>query len=418
MISLKQAYEILFSQSLQLQIEEVNAFESLGRVLAEDILATINLPAFSNSAMDGYVVSEIKESYKITHTILAGEIPPHSIPQGECYKIMTGAKVPNNALAVIPFENANLQGEKMSPAMKVKSGANIKLEGEEYKKGEILLRAGEKLTYRNLSLIASTGITTLKVFSPLKIGIYSSGDEVVELGEMIGEQQIYNINALAYHSTLRTYGFSPKYQGIIRDDLQSIQKEIENFKNFDVIFTSGGASVGEADFFEQALILAGAEILFHGINLKPGRPMLVAKLNQTYIFSLPGNPLSGLLNLITLAIPTLYKLSGSKQFFPTPLKAKNKSAFRLKSGRSNMILGIFDGEFFEAYKGGKYGSGAILPIKESNAIAIFDECHSNVEENEIIQILPLPFSLSESKDSYEWINFWDESFEIKSKITI
>lgn len=405
MISLKQAYEILFSQSLQFQTQEVDIFASLGKVLAEDIIASRNLPAFSNSAMDGYVVSEIAESYKLTHTILAGEIPPSIIPQGECYKIMTGAKVPSNALAVIPFENASLSENIMQPTQEVKEGANIKLEGEECKSGEAMLQKGEKLTYRSLSLLASQGIAKLKVFSPLKIAIYSSGDEVVELGEVAEEQQIYNVNALAYHSFLLSYGFSSTYQGILRDDLQSITKEIENFANFDVVFTSGGASVGEADFFEKALLKRGAEILFHGINLKPGRPMLVAKLGKTYIFSLPGNPLSGLFNLATLALPTLHKLSGSKQFFPTPLKAKNKSTFRLKSGRSNMILGIFDGEFFEAYKGGKYGSGAIFPIKESNAIAIFDECYSSVEAGEKLQILPLPFSLSESKDSYEWINF-------------
>lgn len=404
MISLKQAYEILFSQSLQPQVEEIDIFQCLKRVLAEDVFATVNLPAFSNSAMDGYVVSEIAQSYKLTHTILAGEIPPSTIPQGECYKIMTGAKVPSNALAVIPFENANLDKERMKPNQEIKKGANIKLEGEECKKGEILLQKGERLTYQSLALLASQGIATLKVFAPLKIAIYSSGDEVVELGEIAGEQQIYNVNALAYHSALNSYGFHSQYQGILRDDLEMIKKEIESFKDFDIVFTSGGASVGEADFFEQALLCAGAKILFHGINLKPGRPMLTAKLNKTYIFSLPGNPLSGLLNLITLSIPTLCKLSGSKQFTPTFIKAKNKTSFHLKNGRSNMILGVFDGEYFEAYKAGKYGSGSILPIKESNAIAIFDEHHSKIDEGVVIQILPIPFSFAKKQVLCDWIN--------------
>lgn len=405
MIDLKKAYEILFSQSLQLNIEEINVFQSLGKILAEDIIATRNLPAFSNSAMDGYVVSEIKESYKLTHTILAGEIPPNTIPKDECYKIMTGAKTPSNALAVIPFENASLEGEIMKPSVEIKNKANIKLEGEEYKKGEVLLRAGERLTYKTLSLIASNGIATLKVFSPLKIGVYSSGDEVVELGEVAKEHQIYNINALAYHSVLNSYGFACTYQGILRDDLAYIQQEIENFKHFDVVFTSGGASVGEADFFEKALQKKGAEILFHGINLKPGRPMLLAKLNHTYIFSLPGNPLSGLLNLITLAIPTLYKLNGLTSYFPMSIKAKNKKTFKLKKGRSNMVLGSFDGEYFEAYQGGRYGSGSILPIKESNAIAIFDEEFSSIQSEAVLKILPLPFEFEKGKKERNWINF-------------
>lgn len=403
MISLKQAYEILFSQSLELQIQEIGVFDAVGKVLAEDIFATRNLPAFSNSAMDGYVVSEIATSYKITHTILAGDVATSPIPQGECYKIMTGAQTPSNALAVIPFENAEQKGEYMHPHKEIKEGANIKLEGEECKKGEKLLACGERLNYSSLSLIASQGIASLRVSSPLKIAIYSSGDEIVELGEIAKGHQIYNVNALAYHSLLSSYGFEPCYKGLLKDDLQTIQDEINTFKNYDVVFTSGGASVGEADFFEKALISKGAQILFHGINLKPGRPMLVAKLENTYIFSLPGNPLSGLLNLSTLAIPTLFALQGASSYLPKALKAINAKDFGLKSGRSNMILGNFDGEYFEAYNGGKYGSGAIMPIKESNAVAIFAEHFEAIKAGEKILILPLAFELA--KEKAIWINF-------------
>lgn len=409
MINLQQAYEILFSQHIDNQTQEVNSFEALNHILAEDIIATRNLPAFSNSAMDGYVVAQIQESYTLTQTILAGDIPPNSIPQGECFKIMTGAKIPDNAIAVIPFENAILQNNLMIPNLQIKSKSNIKFEGEECKKGEILLKRGERLTYASLSLIASQGIASIKVFAPLKIAIYSSGDEVVEIGEIATQQQVYNVNALAYHSLLHSYGFQPSYKGILKDDLENIKKEIENFKNYDVIFTSGGASVGEADFFEQALLEKGAKILFHGINLKPGRPMLVAKLDQTYIFSLPGNPLSGILNLSTLAIPALFALQGAISFFPSAIKAKNANYFKLKSNRSNMILGVYDGEFFKAYKDGKYGSGAILPIKESNAVAIFDENIQEVQENETILILPTLFGFGTEKKI--WINSLSHFFK-------
>lgn len=403
MITLKQAYEIAFSQSLNRTTQQIKSFEALNKILAQDLYCERNLPAFSNSAMDGYVVSEIAQSYKITHTILAGDTPPHLIPKEECFKIMTGAKVPSNALLVIPFENTKLQGDCIDPIKELKPHSNIKFEGEECKKGEILLKRGEKLTYANLSLVASQGIDRLEVFSPLNIAIYSSGNEVVELGESAKEEQIYNINALSYHSLLSSYGFNPHYQGILSDQLETIEEEIEKFKNFDVVFTSGGASVGEADFFEKALLAKGAEILFHGINLKPGRPMLMARLKNTIIFSLPGNPLSGLLNLITIALPSLFALQGANSFFPYSLKAKNKSSFKLKNGRSNMILGSFDGEYFKAYKDGKYGSGAILPIKESNAIAIFDERFENIKENEEIKILLLPFTFEGEK--FQWINF-------------
>ena len=405
MISLKNAYEILLSQKRTKSIKEVDIFQSLGKILAEDIIATRNLPAFSNSAMDGYVVSEIAESYKITHTILAGDTPPHTIPQGECYKIMTGAKTPSNALSVIPFENARQEGEVMIPTQGIKPQANIKLEGEECKEGEVLLREGERLSYRTLSLIASQGIGSLKVFSPLKIAIYSSGNEVVELGSKASEEQIYNINGIAYHSLLSSYGFEANYKGILSDELEKVREEVKKFRDYDVVFTSGGASVGEADFFERALREEGAEILFHGINLKPGRPMLAGKLGETFIFSLPGNPLSGMLNLITLSLPSLFALSGATATLPCSIKAKNKKAFSLKSGRSNMILGSFDGEFFEAFRGGKYGSGSILPLKESNAIALFDERVEGVNEGENIKILSLPFELKNGEKQLDWINF-------------
>lgn len=405
MISLKNAYEILLSQKHANSIEEVDIFHSLGRILAEDIIATRNLPAFSNSAMDGYVVSEIAKSYKITHTILAGDTPPHTIPQGECYKIMTGAKTPSNALSVIPFENAHQEGKVMIPSQEIKAQANIKLEGEECKKDEALLKKGERLNYRTLSLIASQGISSLKVFSPLKIAIYASGNEVVELGSKASEEQIYNVNGITYHSILSSYGFEASYKGILSDELEKVKEEVKKFRDYDVVFTSGGASVGEADFFERALREEGAEILFHGINLKPGRPMLVGKMENTFIFSLPGNPLSGMLNLITLVLPSLFALSGANSILPSYIQATNKKQFSLKSGRSNMILGSFDGEFFEAYRGGKYGSGSILPIKESNAIVLFGESVEDVKEGERIKILPLPFELKNGEKVLNWINF-------------
>lgn len=405
MISLKNAYEILLSQKHTNTIEEIDIFHSLGKILAEDIIATRNLPAFSNSAMDGYVVSEIAKSYKITHTILAGDMPPHTIPQGECYKIMTGAKTPSNALSVIPFENAHQEGEVMIPSQEIKPQANIKLEGEECKKGEVLLKKGERLNYRTLSLIASQGISSLKVFTPLKIAIYASGNEVVELGSKASEEQIYNVNGIAYHSLLSSYGFTPNYKGILSDELERVREEVKKFRDYDVVFTSGGASVGEADFFEKALREEGVEILFHGINLKPGRPMLAGKMENTFIFSLPGNPLSGMLNLITLALPSLFALSGASSILPSYFQATNKKQFSLKNGRSNMILGNFDGEFFEAYRGGKYGSGSILPLKESNAIALFSESVEGIKEGERIKILPLPFELKNGEKVLDWINF-------------
>lgn len=392
MISLSTAYSILLSQSLKLKTCKLPLFEAFGKILAYDVLVLRNLPAFSNSAMDGYAVSDLQDCYKLQGSLFAGDKAQEALLPKHCIKIMTGAMIPPNAIAIIPFEQAKLEGEKIIPTHPIKESQHIKFCGEDYKEGETLLLAGERLDFAALSLLASQGINEVSVYEDLKIAIFASGDELKEPWQKAQSHQTYNTNAIAYHAILQNHGFLGDYHGILPDCKEKLGEALKDFERYDIILTSGGASVGEADFFEEILRENGAEILFHGINLKPGRPMLFAKLKESFVFSLPGNPLSGALNLITLVIPTLKKLSGNTNYQSLHIQAKIAEDLNLKDKRSNMILGNFDGEYFSPFKGGKYGSGSLVPLKACNAIAIFDENQAKLKRGEKISILSLsPF---------------------------
>lgn len=387
MISFNDALLILFNQELKLQSKKTALFDAFGKVLSENILALRNLPPFSNSAMDGYAVSNIAKEYDLEGTIFAGQKGGKPIPSNHCVKIMTGAVIPSNTLAVIPFEQTKTENGKIIPLEPIKEGQNIKFCAEDYGQGELILASGERLDFASLSLLASQGISEILTYQAPKIAIFSSGDEVREPWEKAEDFQIYNTNAIAYHAILQENGLDSQYKGILPDCKEKLSKAIREFKQYDIVLTSGGASVGEADFFEEALIENQAKILFHGINLKPGRPMLSARLCDTLIFSLPGNPLSGVLNLITLVLPALKRLCKHQQFQSLKIQAKLKGDLMLKGKRTHMILGFFDGEFFTPFEGGKYGSGSLVPLQNSNAIAIFDEGLNQIANETQIPII-------------------------------
>lgn len=394
MVSFKQAFRILFSQSIPLQTQKISLFEAQGKVLSNDITVLRNLPAFSNSAMDGYAISSIQSSYTMEGSIFAGDQVSAPISPSGCVKIMTGASIPPNTLAVIPFEHTQIHNKQIIPTLPIKEAQNIKHCGEDYQKGGLLLNKGTRLNYASLALLASQGISQIPIYKQPKIAIYASGNEIKEPWEMAQKHQVYNTNAITYHSLLQEQGFDSQYQGILPDDKDALIQRVQEFSQYDIVITSGGASVGEADFFEEALKENEAEILFHGINLKPGRPMLCAKLKNTLIFSLPGNPLSGALNLITLVLPTLHKLSGTKEYFLQSIQALHSEELKLKAGRTHIILGYFDGKFFTPFSKGKYGSGSLKPLQHSNSLIITEEEVAQIKANQEMSIILLPLSFS------------------------
>lgn len=353
-----------------------------GKILAQDVVTVKNLPSFDNAAMDGYALKfdDFNEPLSVAATVLAGDEAEIALKKGECVKIMTGAKMPINADTVVPFEDAVLQDGKLSPQSKIKKFNALRYKGEEVKAGEILLKKGEILTPARVMMLAAQGIYCICVEREIKIGIFSSGDEVVEPWQNASEEQIYNANGAGIASLLQSFGFASSYAGIIKDDLENTTRALETAK-FDVIITSGGASKGEADFMKMALLNLGFSELFDGVNIRPGRPSKAFIKDKKIVFILPGNPMAAFLMCFLLVVPFL-KSTRLEKF-----DAVLNQDVKIKSGRQNIVLGSFCDGKFSVTDNNKFGSGMITPLIKSNAVLVTNESLGELKMGEIIKIL-------------------------------
>lgn len=377
-----------FNQALQIGISlpptkhthTLPLFESYGTILAQDIIATRSLPAFDNSAMDGYAIR--MQDYG-THCICDGSIlagadsSAFALAQGHTYKVMTGSMLPQNTQAVVQIEwvqedESGVYIPALNCNQNLIQGQNIRFKGEEIAQDSLLLQRGKRLNHLDLSVIASQGISEVQSFVPLRIGIYSSGDEVIEPNQSAKAHQIYNTNATSLYTLLKQRGYECSYEGILQDDKKALCEAIKQFNKYDVIITSGGASVGDADLIKEVLQMQGAKMLFDGINVKPGRHLGFATLGKTLIILLPGNPLALLLHLHTLILSILESLQGGSAFYPQSLSLKLNEALKLKANTTSMILGRCENETFIPHNGGKIGSSSLTNMWKNNAIALFD----------------------------------------------
>ncbi len=370
--------------------EYVSLFDALGRVLAEDIICKKNLPSFNNAAMDGFAFKHIQsgKKLKITKTIFAGMSVDACLGEDECYKIMTGAKIPCDADTVIPFENTiSYDDEVVEVGESSKKGDAFRTKGEEQKEGSRLFSKSQKLNSSHIAMLASQGISTIAVYKEISIAIFSTGDELKEPWEEASDDEIYNINSSALLSLLHENGFKADYCGVIPDNLEKSIEYFKSMKRYDAIVTTGGVSMGEADFIEEALKANGFTESFHGINIKPGRPTMMGVMNETLVASMPGNPLAAYVNAFLFLIPALKNLQGINQIEHNKLLANNLEEFKVKNGRVNIVLGELKDGDFQVFAQNKYGSGMITPMLKCNAIMVTDEQTSVVCKNSMIKVI-------------------------------
>lgn len=363
---------------------------ALGSILAEDIKCIKDLPSFNNSALDGYAIkfSDLGKKLSIKDTIFAGDKTESDLGDNECFKIMTGAKIPKSADTIVAFEDAKLIDDKTVQMPKnIKKGNAFRKKGEEIAFGETLFLKGTLIDSTVLAMLASQGISQIEVYKKITIGVFSTGNELKEPWEKADDDQIYNVNSTSLISLFATYGFEADYCGVIPDNLEQSKKYFNQMKKYDVLVTTGGISMGEADFVEDALLYNGLVSLFHGINVKPGRPTMIGKMENTIVASMPGNPLAAYVNAFLLLIPMLKKLQGCSDFEHKFLKAKMAKELKIKPNRSNLILGKYEnGEFFVAGDN-KYGSGMITPLVYSNALLVTKEEQNIIEKDEEINLI-------------------------------
>ncbi|WRA71064.1 molybdopterin molybdotransferase MoeA [Helicobacter pylori] len=375
MISFKEALKIHSSIPLKpLEIEVVSLFESIGRVLAEDIICTHALPKFNQSAMDGYgfKMQDLGKKTQVIQHIFAGDdVSALEVKENECVKIMTGAMVPKGIETIIPIECMLESHENFALAPKdFKINANIRQKGENASLNSVLVPKNTRLNYGHIAFIASQGFKEIKAFRKLKIALFSSGDELVPLGQNALECQVYDVNSVGILNMLKNY--NTHFLGVLKDD-KNLQLKILELQDYDVILSSAGVSVGDKDFFKDALKEKNALFYYEKVNLKPGKPVTLARLNQSIIIGLPGNPLSCLVVLRVLILPLLERLSLNKDFKLKPFKAQINAPLKLKNKRTHLILGNYLNHQFIPYNNNRYESGAIEALAQVDSIALIDE---------------------------------------------
>lgn len=358
-------------------------------ILAMDVKAFRDAPAFDNSAMDGYALNSGDDSdeFSIVQSIFAGDYENYSISKGECAKIMTGAKMPIGADCVVPFDDVIFADEKVAKLPKLKTGANFRKQAEELKKGDNLLEKGCVLDGVNISLLAFNGKSFVDVYSKAKIAIISSGEEIIEPWENAGEFATYNSNSVAIKSILKDNGFNADYKGVLPDNLEKMIEFISSLKSYDFIISTGGVSMGEADFMKEAYEANNMKTIFHKINLKPAKPVLFGSMNDTRIFALPGNPMSCMLATFNFILPALRKNAGYSECFNSPIQVKNKTYFKVAKYKANIILGKVENNEFEAIRNNRYNSGMISPLRDANAMAIFHNEIDDVAKDTMINVV-------------------------------
>ena len=386
---MKNVFETL--KELENEIKPLEEYEIISlenackRILTEDIYAQKNLPSFDNAALDGYAFNydDINEPLSVKGSILAGDKNAYELGKNETFRIMTGAIMPKNADTILMIEDEFLQNEKLIIKNPPKRYNAYRFKGEEVKFGELLLKKGLKIKPSHIALLASQGIYKIKVARKLSVGIFSSGNELYEPWQNCDEKSIYNANALP----LMTMFENTTYLGIIKDDFESTKKALKS-PGYDILISSGGASVGEADFMQKALFELGFKPIFTGLKARPAKPTKLFKRGQNLVLILPGNPMSAFLSAFVFGKKILNLLSGNLEI-PISFEAKMGMDLKLKGGRNNFVLGNLQDEIFMPFNENKFGSGMILPLVNSNFLFISDENSTQIKKGDKIKILKL-----------------------------
>lgn len=400
-ISVDNAIDIISNIKPQLNYEIIPIENAQSRISAQEVFATTHLPRFNNSAMDGFaIIYEDKDNQlEIIDTIFAGDDNTTLIKENTCIKIMTGARIPQNATAIIPKEDTKeLIDKKIKIEKNVKEFQHIRFVGEDIKLGEILIEKGEELNFAKITLLASQGVSHIKVYKKPKIVVFASGEELKLHYEKIEDHQIYNSNTPTFIARAKELGCNVTFIGQAQDSIESIKDLVRNSLDADLIITSGGVSVGDADFTKDAFNELNFETLFDGIIIKPGKPTVFGKIDNSYILNLPGNPLASALIFEMFGKIIVQKLLGSKDIYPSFIETKISDDLYNKKGRITLVPGIFDGSTFEISQ--KRSPGMVSVLAPCNAMIALDENVEKLEKNAIIKILPInwKFFTDEKKD--------------------
>ena len=399
---------------------DIPLFEALGRVLAEDVISPFDVPPHDNSAMDGYAFAsqelraETPLELQVVGTAMAGKAWQGTVQSGQCVKIMTGAIMPQALDTVVPQEMVTVKADRISiPARILKPGDNRRLRGEDLTQGQPALLKGELLTPARLGLAASLGLKTLNCWRPLRVAYFSTGNEILSLGEAPREGAVYDSNRYTVFGMLTRMGCQVIDMGVVRDEPDLLEAAfLSAAERADAIITSGGVSVGEADFTKTMMKKLG-DVAFWRIAMRPGRPMAVGRIlntksapgpiysgvdsyhnhskqNAAILFGLPGNPVAVMVTFLAFVRPALLQMMGAKAPAAPLLKARSMEPIRKKPGRTEYQRGwvstAADGSL-QVKTTGNQGSGVLRSMAEANGLMVLHHAQGNRAVGDEVDVL-------------------------------
>jgi molybdopterin molybdotransferase len=381
--------------------EDLGVFDALGRVLAQDVVSPISVPPHDNSAMDGFAFDsgqlrpDEPLGLRVAGTAFAGKAWAGTVGAGECLKIMTGAIMPPGLDTVVPLEFVKTEGDRVVvPPNVVSAGDNRRLLGEDLMAGEAALRQGQTLGPAALGLLASLGLPTVKVFRRVKVAYFSTGDEILSLGETPREGAVYDSNRYTVFGLLTRLGVEVVDMGVVRDEPAELEAAFRTAAlKADAIITSGGVSMGEADH-TKAMMKQLGDVAFWRIAMRPGRPMAVGRIDEAgksaVLFGLPGNPVAVMVTFLAFVRPALQRLMGASPSEPVLLQARSGEALCKKPGRTEYQRGIVtrspDGAL-SVRTTGNQGSGVLSSMVEANGLIVLHHGQGNVAVGDPVDVM-------------------------------
>lgn len=397
MIEVREALEIILSKINFKGVEKIPIEESLGRILAEDIVARRHNPPLDNSAMDGYalIAEDIRNAspehpvkLEVSEDLPAGHTAQTKIRSGQAIRIMTGAPIPQGANAVIMQEDTERNGKFVLVKDKAEVEENIRLAGEDVKSGERVITRGVSILPSHIGMMAVVGRSQIYVSQRPVVAIISTGDEIVDLDENPTGPCIYNSNGHMLAAQVRSAGGIPRYLGIARDQEKDLLEKFEWALKCDMVVSSGGVSVGDYDLVKASLKKLGQEMLFWKVAMKPGKPLAFGKIEDKPIFGLPGNPVSSFVSFEQFVRPAIRKMSGSNDLAHKTVQARLTRTIHKKPGRQHYLSSIITWNRTEyiVTPAEEQGSGILKSAMNANGLLIFPLESTQIAEGEMVTV--------------------------------
>jgi len=389
MISVTDALNKIIEEPHKLTTKELSLEDTLGLVLAEDVLSPIAMPPFSQSAMDGYAICGNLNKFTVVREIKAGDTEiGDKLSEGQACRIFTGAMIPENTTAIAKQEIVEREGDEISLTEAVKSGMSIRIKGEEIGLGELALSKGTKMNPAAIGLLSGLGIQKIKIYAKPTIAVLVTGNELTKAGTKLKDGKIYESNSFTLKACLNDSDISPSVEHI-EDEFEITKSKLNTaINNNDLVIVTGGISVGDYDFVGKALSDLGVQEVFYKVKQKPGKPVYYGTKGDTKIFALPGNPAAVLTCYYMYVLPAINVLMGRANPLLELQIAKIKHDFEKKGDRAFLLKGKVNNGEVEVHKG--QSSAMLSSFVDANCLIFIDENSKNISVGEEVKLYLLP----------------------------